>query len=388
MPDFLENTRNSRDDDPIERTDRETGTCDSGEWPDATYGWPNQKLPGLPAKAARIRGGSDGDTENGAGADDGIGTGPTGLEAGDLLLRSRRPQDLIRSFRGSYQGASCALAGTRSQATSTSRSWASSHAWVTPLVAGEIAHAERRADAVAVHARGDRADDPSAGPDRLLVVEQLAVVQQPELDQAAGRRARPRAAQQRLAADEPARLVPGDAEAQAGFERVVLVGRCRGPSGGSPSRCGRRSSRDSRHGEAEFLARLDDPVEDVGGEFGRDVELPAQLADIGDPAGADPGIADLDLARGGRRGRPRWRGPRPRAWPAARAISAPSGRSIGRPEVMSATRSGPRPGCVGCSQAKSRVWTAAPVTTRKLVSARRVTVRSASMPPCSLHHWV
>ena len=54
-------------------------------------------------------------------------------------------------------------------------------------------------------------------------------------------------------------------------------------------------------GQAELAAGLDDPVEDVGRELGRDVELPAQLADIGDPAGAHAGVADLELARGAER---------------------------------------------------------------------------------------
>jgi hypothetical protein len=42
------------------------------------------------------------------------------------------PQARIRSFLGSYQAASRAWAGTRSQATSTSSSCESSQAWVTP----------------------------------------------------------------------------------------------------------------------------------------------------------------------------------------------------------------------------------------------------------------
>ena len=53
--------------------------------------------------------------------------------------------------------------------------------------------------------------------------------------------------------------------------------------------------------QAELAAGLDDAVEDVGRELGRDIELPAQLADIGDPARPDAGIADLQLARGAER---------------------------------------------------------------------------------------
>ena len=53
--------------------------------------------------------------------------------------------------------------------------------------------------------------------------------------------------------------------------------------------------------QAEFAPGLDDAVEDVGRELGRDIEFPAQLADIGDPARPDAGIADLELARGAER---------------------------------------------------------------------------------------
>ena len=65
---------------------------------------------------------------------------------------------------------------------------------------------ERRPDAVAVHAGGDRAHDPPVGPDRLLVVEQLRVVQEAELDQPARRGAGLAGAEQRVAAEEVAGL--------------------------------------------------------------------------------------------------------------------------------------------------------------------------------------
>ena len=141
-----------------------------------------------------------------------------------------------------------------------------------------------------------------SGPDRLLVVEQLRVVQQAELHQPPGRRARPRgrAAARRGRGSRPAcpRRRRSRGRRRAGRPR----GRCRGPSGGSPSRCGRRSSRGSRHGVRPNVAPgLDDPVEHVGRELGRDIELPAQLADIGDPARPDARVADLQLARGAER---------------------------------------------------------------------------------------
>ena len=118
-----------------------------------------------------------------------------------------------------------------------------------------------------------------------------------ELDEAAGRRALLTDAQQRIVAKIAARLVPGDAEAQAGGKRIVLRAdvvapvavALLGPAGVHGMVAG--------VGQAELAACLDDPVEDVDRELGGDIELPAQLADIGDAGGTDPRVADLELAR-------------------------------------------------------------------------------------------
>ena len=281
-------------------------------------------------------------------------------------------------------------AGTRSQATSISSSCASSQAWVTPSAWVQVAHAERGADAVAVHARGYRARRSGRRP-RPAPRGRAAWRSSRRRSWTRRRVGGPasRAAQERLAANEAARLVPGDAEAEPRRERDRPPGRCRGPSGGSPSRCGRRSWRGSRRGpDRSSRPACDDPVEDMGRELGRDIELPAQLADIGDPARPDAGIADLQLARGAERERRVATGPRRSAVLQQSRERGPMRPSIGRPEVMSTTVQRASAGMWRPSQARSRVWTAAPVTTRKLVSSRRVTVRSASMPPCSLHHCV
>ena len=50
-------------------------------------------------------------------------------------------------------------------------------------------------------------------------------------------------------------------------------------------------------GKAEIRTRLENAFEHMGRKFGRDIELPAQFADIGDAARSDPGIADLHLLR-------------------------------------------------------------------------------------------
>ena len=49
--------------------------------------------------------------------------------------------------------------------------------------------------------------------------------------------------------------------------------------------------------EAERLARVDDRVVDVGRELGRDVQLPAQLADVGDARGPDEARSPRSISR-------------------------------------------------------------------------------------------
>ncbi len=64
--------------------------------------------------------------------------------------------------------------------------------------------------------------------------------------------------------------------------------------------------------------------------------------------------------------------------------------SIAMPGVTSVTvqRRPSRAAIWPRSQARSRVWQIAEVTTMNSCSASRVMVRSASMPPWSLSHWV
>ena len=71
----------------------------------------------------------------------------------------------------------------------------------------------------------------------------------------------------------------------------------------------------------------------------------------------------------------------------ARAFG-PISASIGRPEVTSVANACAPSGICRLSQARSRRCEMASVTTRKAVSERRVTVTSASIPPCAFSHWV
>ncbi len=244
----------------------------------------------------------------------------------------RASQPLIRSFLGSYHAVSCALAGTRSQATSTSSSCPSSQRLGHAVLVLQIAHA--RAGAPTRWPYMPEVTEPTirpSGPDRLLVVEQLRCRPGGGAGPGGGWACRPRGRGAARRGRETARLVPGDAEAEAGGERVVLGADVVAPVAVALLGAAGVHGVVAGVGQPELPAGLDDPVEDVGRELGRDVELPAQLADIGDPAGADPGVADLQLARGARTGRRRWTGPRPTASPAARASAAPSGRASAGP---------------------------------------------------------
>lgn len=46
---------------------------------------------------------------------------------------------------------------------------------------------------------------------------------------------------------------------------------------------------------AEGLAGRDDPIEYVGCELGRNINLPPQFADVGDAGWAHHGVANFDL---------------------------------------------------------------------------------------------
>ena len=86
--------------------------------------------------------------------------------------------------------------------------------------------------------------------------------------------------------------------------------------------------------EAERLARGDDRVVDVGRELGRDVQLPAELADVGHARGPDEGEAEVDLARGPERERlVREVGVRHRGEQLARARAHDADHRLGRGDV-------------------------------------------------------
>src|SRR5580700_10405986 len=91
-----------------------------------------------------------------------------------------------------------------------------------PVAPGDVAETERRADRVREHPRADAPDQLAVSPDRLVVVQESIVPLESQRHQAAAH-TRGALREQRLAADEAARLVPGDGELQPRLERGVLV---------------------------------------------------------------------------------------------------------------------------------------------------------------------
>ena len=98
-----------------------------------------------------------------------------------------------------------------------------------------------------------------------------------------------------------------DGEAEAGFEDVVLVGDVVAEVAvgllDAAAVEGVEAAEPEAGGGARFLQRL----EGVGGLVGGDVELPAELADVGDAVGAGETHAELDLASGAEGEARRWR---------------------------------------------------------------------------------
>ena len=113
--------------------------------------------------------------------------------------------------------------------------------------------------------------------------------------------------QQRVAADERHRLVERAREAEAGLERRVLVADVVPPVAIRLLEAQRIEGMEP--GERQPIARrLGDHVEHRPGELGRDVQLEAELADVGDALRAHQRIAELDLLRESRTGTHRWPG--------------------------------------------------------------------------------
>ena len=103
---------------------------------------------------------------------------------------------------------------------------------------------------------------------------------------------------QRLAADEVGVLPERDGEAQPGFERGLRLGDVVAPVAVALLAPERIHRVDAAEPDAEVGASLHQPVEDRHDVLGRDVQLPAQLADIGDPHRPCVRVADIDLAAG------------------------------------------------------------------------------------------
>jgi hypothetical protein len=101
--------------------------------------------------------------------------------------------------------------------------------------------------------------------------------------------------EQGVAAGE-SRLVPGHGEAQAGFQRGVPGGDVVAPAPVGLFHPERIQGVVAGRAQPVLLAGLGDRVVDVHGQVGRDEQLPAQFADVGDAGGADEAAAEVDFA--------------------------------------------------------------------------------------------
>ena len=137
---------------------------------------------------------------------------------------------------------------------------------------------------------------------------------------------------------------PGLSQSQV-KPRPALAGRSSMPMFVSPmAEClfGAASVQGVKARQRKTISRtcLHDAVEHMQREFGRNVDLPAQLADIGDTAGAHDGVADLDLLRSVPNGKspslPPVSAPLSSASSDAREFG-PISPTIGMPEVTSVT---------------------------------------------------
>ena len=187
----------------------------------------------------------------------------------------------------------------------------------------------------------------------------------------------------------PSRLVPRDGEPEAGLQRSVVGRDVVAPMPVALLHAQRVERVVAGEAQARSLAAFAEHVEDARSELGRNVDLPAELADVGDAAGANPGIAEIDLLRCAERERFVGEvGRRERLAGTSRELGPITLNTAEPGRDVDCDRSVVQRRCGRFSQWKSRTWVAAAVTIMNRSSASRVTVRSASMPPLSLSHCV
>ena len=109
--------------------------------------------------------------------------------------------------------------------------------------------------------------------------------------------------QQRIAPGKRLRLVEAHREAEPGLERRVLAAEVVTPRAIGLLDAERVHGVVSGVTETEVVSGCDHGVVDAAGEFGGHVQLPAELADVGDPRGAHRSRGEPHLARGEKRKR-------------------------------------------------------------------------------------
>ena len=161
---------------------------------------------------------------------------------------------------------------------------------------GHPAQTDGTADSVAIGARGDAPDERAVTPDRLVVIEQRLRLVEDEDQEPADERLFA-LGQKRIASRERMTFVEAHREGEPGLERRVLAAEVVTP------RAIRLLDAERVHGviagvpETEVVSGCDHGVVDAAGEFGGDVQLPAELADVGDARGAHRSRGEPDLAR-------------------------------------------------------------------------------------------
>ena len=148
---------------------------------------------------------------------------------------------------------------------------------------GDVAHAHRATERVTVGAGRHPSDENAVAPDGLVAEEEWLGVVEGEHQEAPGRGL----SRWRRSASRPVKvgLLEGDGEGQARLEWGVVAADVVAPGAVALLHPERVHRVVAGVAETEIRAGVDNFLVDGGRELRGDVELPAQLADVGDPRG-------------------------------------------------------------------------------------------------------
>src|SRR5499427_2325409 len=150
-----------------------------------------------------------------------------------------------------------------------------------------VAHGHGPAQAMAIRRGGGGAHDASTAPDRLVAQRIGPGVVEDKIHEPP-RHGLSAQGDERVASDEAARLVEAHGEAEPGLQWRVLGGQLAPPRAIGLLHAQGLDGVVARVPQPEVPAGALEGVVDVGGEFHRHVELPAELAHVRDAGGAHP----------------------------------------------------------------------------------------------------